>query len=162
MDEILVTICCSTALWYLGHFVNALVIVISNSSKYLDVIANINVSDLVGSGRSFMYSTKSYGPITEPWGIPEVTLCHFDSLPFTATFCFLSVRNASIQFINSLLLAVFIDVSNILRNGCEIVFESSTCSLAPSSSGPGDLFIFRLFSGNNIFFQLLLTLPSLY
>ena len=66
--------------------------------------ANINVSDLVGSGRSFMYSTKSYGPITEPWGIPEVTLCHFDSLPFTATFCFLSVRNASIQFINSLLL----------------------------------------------------------
>ena len=66
--------------------------------------ANRNVSYLVSSGRSFMYSTKSNGPITEPWDIPEVTLCHFDSLPFTATFCFLSVRNASIQLIHSLLM----------------------------------------------------------
>ena len=48
------------------------------------------------------------------------------------------------------ILAVFIDVSNILRNGCEIDFESSTSSLAPISSGPGDLFIFRLFNANNI------------
>ena len=64
--------------------------------------ANRNVSDLVSSGRSFMYSTNSNGPIPEPdtpWGIPEVTLCHFDSLPFTTAFCFLSVRNALIQFI---------------------------------------------------------------
>ena len=66
--------------------------------------ANRNVSDLVSSGRSFMYSTKSNGPITGTWGIPEVTLCHFDYLPFTATFCFLSVRNALIQFINLLLM----------------------------------------------------------
>ena len=55
-----------------------------------------------------MYSTKSNGPTTEPWGIPEVTLCHFDSLPCTATFCFLYVRNASIQFINSFLYDVAI------------------------------------------------------
>ena len=66
--------------------------------------ANINVSDLVSSGRSFMYSTKSNGPITEPWGIPEVTLCYFDFIPFTATVCFLSVRNASIKFIISFLM----------------------------------------------------------
>ena len=40
--------------------------------------ANINVSDLVSSGRSFMYSTKSNGLITEPWGIPEITSCYLD------------------------------------------------------------------------------------
>ena len=39
--------------------------------------ANRNASDLVSSGRSFIYSTKSNGPITEPC---IVTLCHFDSL----------------------------------------------------------------------------------
>ena len=33
---------------------------------------------------------------------------------------------------------------------CEIDFESSTRSLAPISSGPGDLFIFRFFNANNI------------
>ena len=45
----------------------------------------------------------------------------------------------------------FIDVSNIVYNGCEIDFESSTSSLAPIlSSRPGDLFIFRLFNANNI------------
>ena len=108
LDEILVTICCSTALRYLGQVVKC-------PGRFLSVIvlnilmssANRNVSDLVSSGRSFMYSycsTKSNGPITEPWGIPEVTLCHFDSLPFTATFCFLSVRNASIQIIIAFLI----------------------------------------------------------
>ena len=48
------------------------------------------------------------------------------------------------------ILAVFIDVSSIVRNGCEIDFESTTSSLAPISSGPEDLFIFRLFIANNI------------
>ena len=48
------------------------------------------------------------------------------------------------------ILAVFIDVSNILRTGWEIVCESSTSSLAPISSGPEDLFIFILFNANNI------------
>ena len=48
------------------------------------------------------------------------------------------------------ILAVFIDVSNIIHNGCEIDFKSSTSSLAPISSGPGDLFIFTLFNANNI------------
>ena len=46
------------------------------------------------------------------------------------------------------LLVVFVDVSNI--NGCEIDFVNSTSSLASISSGPGNLFIFRLFNGNNI------------
>ena len=66
--------------------------------------ANRNVSDLVSSGRSFIYSTNSNGHVTEPWGIPEVTLCHFDSFTFTATFCFLSVRYAPMQFIISFLM----------------------------------------------------------
>ena len=48
--------------------------------------ANINVSDLASSGRSFMYSMKCNGPIIETCGIPKVTLCHFDCLPFTANY----------------------------------------------------------------------------
>ena len=48
--------------------------------------ANRNVLDLVKSGRSFMHKTNNKGPTTDPCSIPDVTLCQFDSLPFTATF----------------------------------------------------------------------------
>ena len=47
--------------------------------------------------------TKSRGPRTDSCGIPDVTSCQFDSLPFTATFCLLFEMNASIQFTISLL-----------------------------------------------------------
>ena len=55
--------------------------------------ANRNVLDLVKSGRSFTYRTNNKGPRTDPCGIPDVTLCQFDSFPFTATFCRLFVMN---------------------------------------------------------------------
>ena len=66
--------------------------------------ANRNVSDLVRSGKSFMYNTKNRGPRTVPCGIPDVTSCQFDSFPFTATFCLLFEMKASIQFTISLLI----------------------------------------------------------
>ena len=69
--------------------------------------ANRNVLDLVKYGRSFTYRTNNKGPRTDPCGIPDVTLCQFDSFPatsFTATFCRLFVMNASIQLIKSFLM----------------------------------------------------------
>ena len=66
--------------------------------------ANRNVLDLVNSGRSFTYRTSNKGPRTDPCGIPDVTLCQFDSFPFTATFCHLFVMNASIQLTKSFLM----------------------------------------------------------
>ena len=66
--------------------------------------ANRNVLDLVQSGRLFTYRTNNKGPRTDPCGIPDVTLCQFDSFPFTATFYHLFVMNASIQLIKSFLM----------------------------------------------------------
>ena len=80
--------------------------------------ANRNVLDLVNSGRSFTYRTNSKGPRTDPCGIPDVTLCQFDSFLFTATFCRLFVMNASIQLIKSFLmlkLLIYLLVSYVAR-----------------------------------------------
>ena len=63
--------------------------------------ANRNVLDLVQSGRSFTYRTNNKGPRTDPGGIPDITLCQFDSFPFTATFCHLFVMSASNLLIHS-------------------------------------------------------------
>ena len=68
--------------------------------------ANRYILDLVNSGRSFK-QTNNKGPRTDPCGIPDVTLCQFDSFPFTATFCRLFVMNASIQLTKSLLMLTF-------------------------------------------------------
>ena len=74
--------CCSIS-WSFS-FVMALNIFMSSAKR--------NVLDLVKAGRSFMYKTNNKGLRTDPCGIPDVTLCQFDSFPFT--FCHLFVMNA--------------------------------------------------------------------
>ena len=68
------------------------------SRKILVSSANNNDSDLMLSGRSFIYITKSNGPSTLPWGIPLRTSAVKDSSPFTITVCLRLLRNALIQF----------------------------------------------------------------
>ena len=63
--------------------------------------ANRHVLDLVKSGRSFTYRTNNKGPRTDPCGIPDVTLCQFDSFPFTVTFCRLFVLSFFFEGSNS-------------------------------------------------------------
>jgi len=55
--------------------------------------ANINTSEIVLSGRSFMYRTNKIGPRTLPWGIPLRTSVHSENCPLTDTRCFLFNRN---------------------------------------------------------------------
>ena len=86
--------CCSISWSFV--FIMDLNILISSENR--------NVSDWVRFGKSFMYNTKSRGPMTVPCGIPDVTSCQFDSFPFTATFCLLYEMKASIQFTISLLI----------------------------------------------------------
>ena len=70
--------CCSISWSFL--FVMALNILMSS--------ANRNVLDLVKSGRSFTYRTNNKGPRTDPCGIPDVTLCQFDSFPLVVNVVF--------------------------------------------------------------------------
>jgi hypothetical protein len=42
-------------------------------------------SDSTFSGKSLINITNNTGPSTEPCGIPLVTLCHFDTDPFSCT-----------------------------------------------------------------------------
>ena len=42
---------------------------------------------------SLMYKRKRVGPITEPWGTPDVTSLHDDRDPSTTTACFLLQRS---------------------------------------------------------------------
>ena len=72
--------------------------------------ANRNILDLIKSGGSFMFKTNSKG-------IPDITLCHFDSFPFTATFCRLFVMNASIQLIHLFLMLKLVNLLISLLRG---------------------------------------------
>ena len=61
---------------------------------------------------------------SDSWGIPDVTSCQFDYLPFTATFCLLFEINASLQFTISLLLfRLFNLLISLLCGSVEHLFE---------------------------------------
>jgi hypothetical protein len=54
--------------------------------------ANMYTSDSTFSGKSLINITNNTGPSTEPCGIPLVTLCHFDTDPFSCTLCLRLLR----------------------------------------------------------------------
>jgi hypothetical protein len=54
--------------------------------------ATMYTSDSTFSGKSLINITNNTGPSTEPCGIPLVTLCHFDTDPFSCTLCLRLLR----------------------------------------------------------------------
>ena len=56
------------------------------------------------SGRSLIYVKKRRGPRTIPWGTPDRTAAENNSVPSSATCCFLSVRKDCIHFRVSIVL----------------------------------------------------------
>ena len=48
-----------------------------------------------------MKITKSMGPITEPCGIPLITMFYFDATPCTFADCVLPLKKDRIQFMRS-------------------------------------------------------------
>ena len=59
--------------------------------------ANMEIPELMISGRSLINRTKSIGPRTEPCGTPLITSAYSQSVPLTLTFCLWLVRNSSIH-----------------------------------------------------------------
>ena len=57
--------------------------------------ANRYVVDDTLFGRSLMNITNRIGPRTDPYGMPLVTPCHLENLPFRCTLCFRWLRKLS-------------------------------------------------------------------
>ena len=50
------------------------------------------------SGKSLTKMSKSVGPETVPWGMPDFNIAQFDQWPFTSTHCFRATRNDENHF----------------------------------------------------------------
>ena len=59
--------------------------------------ANKRTSDVILSGRSFIYAKNKRGPRTVPWGTPDLTCTHCEWSPSTTTRCRRLVRKFEIQ-----------------------------------------------------------------
>ena len=59
--------------------------------EYQSLVSSANLETLHFRSESMllMYMISRVGPRTEPWGTPQQTSVHWDSIPFTTTlFCF--------------------------------------------------------------------------
>ena len=60
--------------------------------------ANIYTSEsVIASASVLIYTTKTTGPSTDPWGMPLITSCHVDGAPFINALCLQSFRKTLIQ-----------------------------------------------------------------
>src|ERR1043165_8130799 len=60
--------------------------------------ANFDIFDFIPPPMSFIKTTKSNGPRTDPCGTPLSTLDHFEYFPLIPTFCLLSLNHCFSQF----------------------------------------------------------------